>query len=214
MSNGATSPDGFRVVIFSRDAALTGAALAEACPERVRYVHFSSAYEAAAEILVGSADALVLDLRSLSGRSLRLLEVARQSNVEILGIGAVPAGIDADQLSGLRLVALHDLPAALGKLSAPPAGALEGVRLAPAKAAPPVEAPQRPPEAPPETTGQWVGREQPASDERAAAATPPGKPAPPPTEPTGQEPEPSRDMPVLQNILTAEELAALLENEL
>lgn len=117
-----------------------------------------SGYEAAAELLAAPAAALVVDLRLLAGKHLRLLEIARSLDVEVLAVGSLPIGMTAEDLSGVRLIARRDLPGLLQALArsprrdeamggfpdkAPvqPAGRLaescpvEGVQLAAAKAA-------------------------------------------------------------------------------
>jgi len=147
MPDGATSVRGPRVVILSRDAVPGGAPAAETCLPQARCLRFSSVYEAAAEILAGAADVLVLDPRMLTGRNMRLLEIARFRNVEVMGVGALPSGVSTERLSGLRLVARCDLAAALAKPAAPSA-ASGGVQLAPAKVRPPAEAVQALPETP------------------------------------------------------------------
>ncbi len=63
-----------------------------------------TAYEAAAEILRGPVAVLVIELRLLHRRHGRLLELARRHGVEILGVGGLLPNLDADALSGVRLV--------------------------------------------------------------------------------------------------------------
>ena len=52
-------------------------------------VRAASGYEAAAEILSAPTAALVVDLRILNRGHIRLLEVARQMDTEVLAVGAV-----------------------------------------------------------------------------------------------------------------------------
>ena len=82
-----------------------------------QFVPVTTAYEAAAEILIAPTVALVVDLRMLRGRHLRLLEIARQNGVEVLGFGSVPAGLSSDDLSAVRLIGLADLPEAIVAIS-------------------------------------------------------------------------------------------------
>ncbi|MHC4294786.1 MAG: hypothetical protein ACYSTL_04310 [Planctomycetota bacterium] len=82
-------------------------------------VRVSTAYEAAAEILAATTAALVIDLRLLPERHLRLLEIARQRKTEILAVGSVPSGLTSENLSGVRLVSLADLPKAISDLPVP-----------------------------------------------------------------------------------------------
>ena len=108
-----------RVVVLSRDAAF-----AELQDRRFdtngRVLRVPSGYEAAAEILAEPTAALVIDLRALSGRHLRLLEVARAAGVEMLLVGPIPSGADSDAFGGARLVARSDLPAAIRRIAGKP----------------------------------------------------------------------------------------------
>lgn len=157
-----------------------------------------SAYEAAAEVLSAPILALVIELGAMTRRHLRLLEIARRMDVQMIGVGQFPAGMSAGDLSGIRLVAsgaLGELIAGLaGKETQAPAAAdapaeaaaapqgqpAPAVMLAPAK-----RAAKRPPAD--EQVGQWQSEPPPPKDEKAA------------------------DSP--QGLLTPEELRALLEDE-
>src|ERR1035437_4260581 len=98
-----------RAVVLSRNAAF--------CPDSpARCVVVPCAYEAAAELLAAPTLALVIDLRALGRRHLRLLDIARQLGVEILASGPLPAGMNADELSGVRLVSTAGMAAELGRL--------------------------------------------------------------------------------------------------
>jgi len=187
---------------------------------KLQCIHVVSAYEAAAEILVAPTLALVADLRLVAGRHLRLLEIARQMAVEVLAVGAVPAGLTGEDLSGVRLSSRADLAAALARLAgeyeepgeaSPSPASLQ----APAVEVNEFDAVASPGEAPPphvpsdgegELEAEIVEPVEPISPEqlraeamrnRRAAAQPPA-PEPPA--------EPSR-------LLSPEELAALLERE-
>lgn len=76
----------------------------------------ASPYEAAAELIASPAAALVVDLRLMGPRHLRLLEIARSGGAELLAVGPLPPGMTAEDLSGVRLLARADLPAALLQL--------------------------------------------------------------------------------------------------
>ena len=121
MSRGYTdSPDAgdgesagrVRVVILS------SAAFGDGEPDipGVECVRAAGSYEAAAELLAAPAAALVVDLWRLTGRHIRLLEIARRMEVEVLAVGAIPAGLTSEDLSGVRLTAKADVPKALGRL--------------------------------------------------------------------------------------------------
>lgn len=87
----------------------------------VECVRVASAYEAAAEILAASTGVLVVDLRLVRGGHLRLLEIARRMNVEVLAVGTVPPDLTSEDLSGVRMMARADLPEAMQRLAKPPA---------------------------------------------------------------------------------------------
>jgi hypothetical protein len=227
MTGRQTSAQRVRVVILSPDRVLSddeAAALAQAGVDCVRVV---SAYEAAAELLSEPASALAADLRMIGPRHLRLLGIARRQRAEMLGVGSVPPGLTPEDLSGVRLLARRDLAAALERLAAverpaePPA---EGRPAPPAEAASstaeaavavrlvppgPVEARPAPPpqtaEAPPTETPQ------PAPPDEQGEYAPAGEVAEPPPEheaPAPQAPERSA-----ADVLTPEELAALLRDQ-
>ena len=101
MKNGGTSLPEPRVVVLARQAIDHVAGAETVC--------VSGAYEAAAELLaarqVGAAPlALVIDLGLLWPRHLGLLQVARKLHAEMLAFGTAVAGLDTEQLAGLRLV--------------------------------------------------------------------------------------------------------------
>ena len=125
MDGGETSFRNGRVIVLSRDSALRAAI--GRVDGRTAPVFVPTAYEAAAEILTAPAAALVLDLRLLGPRHARLLEIAREKRLEMLAVGALAAGMTAEDLSGVRLVARDDLPAALvGALGSPGGAGWQG----------------------------------------------------------------------------------------
>ena len=142
---------GARIVVLSQDSSLAWST--DGPDDRVTFAHASSGYEAAAEMLSAPARALIIDLRLLPGRHLQLLEIARDLAVEVFAVGSLPIGMTAEDLSGVRLIARKDLPAAVDALPpAPwtvgqtplegePAEAVTPTRLVPAKAAADAEPP-------------------------------------------------------------------------
>lgn len=185
-----------RVVILSRDHTLARAELEELCSRGMQCLRWSSAYEAAAELLSGTVDALVLDLRMLTGRNTRVLQIARERGVEVLAIGMLPASVSTENLSGVRLAGMRDLPGILQQLGT----------YVPVKP----EAPPQPPTPEPAAPTEAAEAEAPAVEE-PFADTPPEAP---PEQPAAPEAKPDRYVEDLHGILTPEELSALLENEL
>ena len=187
-----------RVVILSRDHTLARAELEELCSRGMQCLRWSSAYEVAAELLSGTVDALVLDLRMLTGRNTRVLQIARERGVEVLAVGMLPASVSTENLSGVRLAGMRDLPGILQQLGT-------YVPIEPEEPPTPTSAePAKPAEAavPP------VAEPPPVEDPPAEA--PPEIPQEPPLDHV-KRPEHIED---LHGILTPEELSALLENEL
>ncbi|MCD6365269.1 MAG: hypothetical protein J7M14_05285 [Planctomycetes bacterium] len=161
-----------RAVILSRDGSLE-ASLRSNGAVRLRFVSVRSAYEAAAEILAGPAVAMIVDLRILSPRNLRLLEIARDLNVELLAVGALPLHMTADDLSGVRLLSRRDI---IGALETALSKTTEGQREELDSRRTPPQAPGKPPDEIADgipllgdvPTGKWKVRLTPAK--RAAAA--------------------------------------------
>ena len=188
---------GPRVVVFSRDESLYAAAKQKL--PAVRWVRAPGAYEAAAELMSAPALALVLDLRAMSLRHLRLLGIAREMDVEILALGMLPAGLNTELLSGVRFVSSADLPAAVGKL------VLEQHLTHPAASQTP--APQS--SAQPEPEEEVEPSDQETIEPPQTAA--PNIRLTPAKSPEDSEQNDQRIKP--SELLTSEELAALLENE-
>jgi hypothetical protein len=192
MATEGTFSTAVRVVILSRDHTLARAELEELCSRGMQCLRWSSAYEVAAELLSGTVDALVLDLRMLTGRNTRVLQIARERGVEVLAVGMLPASVSTENLSGVRLAGMRDLPEILQQL---------GTR-APVK-------PETPPQPPtPEPA-------EPAETEAAPVEEPPAE-APPeaPPDPPADKAKSVESMGQMHGVLTPEELSALLENEL
>lgn len=177
-----------RVVALVGETPVPGLGEGELCAEGVRVVRVGGAYEAAAELLAAPAAALVVDLRLLLPRHVRLLEVARGLEAAILAVGVVPAGLDAETLRGVTFLSPGELPEAMGRAAELRERA--GVALRPAGERPATHAAPEPAEA-----GQF--RPEPAESQPAEAPNP---------GPDGDPPRPG-------NVLTPEEISALLENE-
>ena len=200
----SSAPCKLRVVMLSRD----GAEIAKSLAPVMDTLRAGSAYEAAAAILAAPTAALVLDLRLMPQRHLRLLEIARRMDVEILAVGAVPAGLTSEDLSGVRLMARGDLLKALGSL-AKPLKAPEQPEAKETAVAPPEPLSQSLPEdLRQEATARMLddsAEAKPTADAEigeeaeASLAHPEVNKPTPPAEPSG--------------LLTAEELAALLGKE-
>ena len=128
------------VVLSRRQAFLTKAtATAGSGAARVQVIRVESPYQAAAEILAQPTEALVVDFRLLRAPHLRLLEIARELDIAVLGVGALPANISLDELSGVQLIAAGELADALSRIASQghsePAAPSRPVKLTPAKLA-------------------------------------------------------------------------------
>lgn len=97
-----TGPVPARTVLLAREGGAVGA-MPEGC------VRVSSPYEAAAELLCAPTAVLVVELWLLSRRHLPLLALAREMEVDVLGVGALPADLTADELAGVRLTSANEL---------------------------------------------------------------------------------------------------------
>ena len=58
----------------------------------------------------------MIDLSLLGGADLRLLKIARQMELPVFGTGNLPAGMQAEDLAGVTLIARDELGEALTKL--------------------------------------------------------------------------------------------------
>jgi hypothetical protein len=113
-------PSRRRVVILSSAPAplsAPGEGALEGPGPVLEYVRPASAYEAAAELLAGPAEALVIDLRLLRPCHVRLIEIAGQVGAKVLGVGSLPAWATNGRLGGLRRVDPKELAQVLGTLA-------------------------------------------------------------------------------------------------
>jgi hypothetical protein len=194
------SPDGSTLLTAGGPALLTaGGDVALEC------AFVATAYEAAAELIAAPALAIVIDLRMMGPRHLRLLRLARERRVEMLAVGSIPPGLTAEDLSGVRLLARAEVKAELQKLLRDFLQDREG---------------RYEPSAPPAASAVETNH---GDLSRQSTATPAAKPESqrselpspqaikqPATAPKPESPSsPSSDS--LRGILTAGELAALLE---
>jgi hypothetical protein len=139
------SPKSVGVIVASPDEALARD-LSARLGEQARVAAVSNGYEAAACLLAGGSPVLVVDLRLIRGPHTQLLALARRRRLAVLGVGALPTGLTADDLAGVTLASRADLEqfvrAAIGH-SAP---ALAAVTPSPMSA--PAQAPTAPIPAP------------------------------------------------------------------
>ncbi|NLW86069.1 MAG: hypothetical protein GXY38_04280 [Planctomycetes bacterium] len=183
-----------RVVVLSSDA-LAGADSWSDLGPVACCVRVSSAYEAVAELLAGPVSALVADLRLLGPRHLRLLDIARSNHVRIFGVGAIPPGLTVEDLNGVLLVSRAALPAALAGVVKPAVQA-----PAPSQPEPPAPQPQEPQPKPQ------------AGPAKPAAVPAHRRPLEPKPQPAGQQQDQYASENT-RNLLSADELAALLGDE-
>jgi hypothetical protein len=190
---------GGRVVVWSHDPALAEACGATGADRPCQRV--ASAYEAAAELLAGTAGALVIDLSQLRRAHLPLLAIAREHGVEAIGVGPLGEELTSEELSGLRLAGRAELTLLVAASRA--AGD-------PAEAADEREAGDAPPDldAGPADAASEGAETVPPDDAQAGAAGSEARPAAGKT--SRREPGAPANPSAL---LTAEELDALLEDE-
>ncbi len=79
----------------------------------VQCICVADATEATAKIMAVQSLALLIDLRATDWRKSRLLQTAREINIEVLAFGTLPPGTNCDELSGLKLVTERDIPVAI-----------------------------------------------------------------------------------------------------
>lgn len=220
MEGSKASGNGVRVVILSRGFPAVGLRPEDLRAAGLRCVRVSSAYEAAAELLAEPSAALVIELGLLHGPHTRLLEIARDLDVEMLALGTLAAGASADDLSGLRLLSRSEVPAVLRKLG-----------LAPAPIAEQPETPSGPSDVEPhpaKLVPKHPARKASPEHAKRTIATAPQASTSPPSVPrarglgpadAGQVRAPSTgELPSGENaaprdLLTPEELSALLEDD-
>jgi len=133
---------------------------------------------------------------------MRLITIARQCNVEVLGVGAIPPKISIEQLSGVRLVSNKDLSA-------------EAARLLSAAAVERTASPSEPPLT--EELGTYTPTRQtipmPGIDEKIQILPNEEEPQDVPEQPQEEYRTPRPDAaqnPSLGELLSAEEIEALL----
>ena len=192
MGDNTKSYRGRKIIILSRDAGVARAVRGEDSASRYYCLRVTSPYEAAAELLAEPPLAIVIDLRCLTPGDLPLIEMARQRGLEVLAVGAVPLGITTTDLSGVRLSARGHLSGLLEGL----AGSLSGgaVRVSNRAAADSADL---------SSLARWIRKASHAGREAAKAPDVAPK-AKAPDKPLGDSPD---------ELLTKEELAALLEDE-
>jgi len=173
---------------------LAHAARGENSTPQYRCLRVTNPYEAAAELLAEPPLAMVIDLRCLAPGDLPLIEMARQRGLEVLAVGSVPLGITTTDLSGVRLSARDHLSGMLEEL----AGSLPSGGQVPVS-------PQAHPGESPELSSLARSIRKASRSKRKAPKAP--KPAPK-AKAEDKPPVESSD-----ELLTKEELAALLEDE-
>jgi len=202
MGDNVKSYRGRKIIILSRDSSLAPAAQCENSTLQYHCLRVTSPYEAAAELLSEPPIAMVIDLRCLTPGDLPLIEMARQRGLEVLAVGSVPLGITTTDLSGVRLSAWDHLSTLLEGLAA---SSPSGGQVPVSSQAHPGESPEL------SSLARSIKKASRASRKAAAppAAAPKAKDAPAPkaesvNEPPGDSPD---------ELLTSEELTALLEDE-
>jgi len=101
-----------KVVLFAR----ADGPLRAAVGRSTGVVEAASAYEAAAELLTGPTAALVVDLPLLTPYHCRLLRLAGDLGVPVLGVGAARRALRCEDLHPLRRVALDELGGRLAEI--------------------------------------------------------------------------------------------------
>ena len=173
MDADAKSRGVLRVVLLSRDPS-PGTELPSSEPA-LQLVPVRSAYEAAAEILAAPTLALVIDLGAMPRRHLRLIQVARQMEVEMLAFGRLLPDLSTEDISGVRLISRRDLSEALHRLAAP-AKASAAPEVPPPPERPAVPAEKTAPPAPIEALEEFLEQSELAPAE-AVRLTPAKQPA-------------------------------------
>jgi|GEM_PF-2326411 len=195
MGDNTKSCRGRKIIILSRDAALEGAARGEDSMSPYQCLRVTSPYEAAAELLAEPPIAIVIDLRCLTPGDLPLIEMAYQRGLEVLAVGAVPLGITTTDLSGVRLSARGHLSALLeGLAQSLPYDGQDG-NSAQALTG---ESPE------PSSQARSIEHKASRTDRKAIQTFAPAPKAQANDKPPGKSPN---------ELLTREELAALLEDE-
>lgn len=194
-----------RAVLLSHDP-LVGARVECLCRQGWQIIRVATGFEAAAEILASPVTALLIDLRAMSDIHRRLLELAERLEVQSLAIVGNGLGTNEPALTHLRRVALEDIPTVLATMAAEVT----------------VSAHSKAPEDPRDThpdTGVYEPTVAPAtqaSTKNPAGIPPAARDEAPPVQAEEKRvlltPK-SKPPKTRQALLTAEELAALLEDE-
>lgn len=184
-----------RLVIVSRDNALVRMTCQYAAGDDILCICAANCYEAAALVLSEHSQGLLLDLRCLSRKHIGLLEIARQTGVRVFGIGQLPHGVSTSDLSGLTLIARHDLeelPRQLGPITpvrqpeaplpAPPVPVSKPVEPSVAEVRPSLE---EPPQIPTDSKllEQWVAQHYYSTEQGKRPISVNVEPLPPKQEP-------------------------------
>ncbi len=202
MGDNTKSYRGRTVIILSRDAALARAARGENSTSQYHCLRVTSPYEAVAELLADPPLAMVIDLRCLTPGDLPLIEMARQRSLKVLAVGSVPLGITTTDLSGVCLSARGHLSALLGGLAASPLS----------DGAPPVCSQAASESADLSSVARSIRKTSHAGRKAAKAPDAARKIADAPAPKAKADDKPLPDSP--DELLTREELTALLEDEL
>jgi hypothetical protein len=186
-----------RIVTVSRDGLLSPDELGRLRSAGADCEQVASPYEAAAALLAEPAAAVAVDLPLIARKHLRMLDLARKLGVTVLATGPVPMGLTSDDLRGVRLLARGELADVLARL-------VEG--------RPDAELPEPP-------AGRYEPERRSQTYEQQGRATasvgPAAEGGTEPSEPPKGEQERGREQPRSQSdILTSDEIAALLEEDL
>ena len=204
--------DGVRIVVFSRDPSFADLTV-PAASAGAQIALVPTALEALAEMLAEPAVALAVDLRAMEARHRRLLDVAAGCDIEILAVANTLPPLRAQDYCGARVLGRDQLSEALVELTN---SAMIADRLGRAPAAPdqaqtrPSGIPQRPTQPP----GQGPGNGSPGHyvpDVHEASLT--DSPAEDVLETASQDDQAIPASDPVPELLSPEELSALLEDE-
>lgn len=212
MNEPSSHLDGVRIVVFSRDPSFADLTV-PAASAGAQVVHVPTALEALAEMLAEPAVALVVDLRAMEARHRRLLDVAAGCEIEVLAVANTLPPLRAQEYCGARVLGRDQLGEALVELTN---SALIAHRLGPAPAprdqaqTRPSGIPQRPAQPPAQVPGNGAPGQYVPDVHQASPAELPAEDVPEAPSQSDPESPPSDAFPEL---LSPEELSALLEDE-